>query len=59
LSSPFIVSPNYGTRSSSVLTLRDGGAGQLDERRFAPDGSVGGESRLTFSWRAAGAGNNR
>jgi hypothetical protein len=42
-----------------VLTLRDGGAGQLDERRFAPDGSVGGESRLTFSWRAAGAGNNR
>ncbi|WP_088140836.1 NRDE family protein [Achromobacter xylosoxidans] len=53
LSSPFIVSPNYGTRSSSVLTLRDDGAGQLDERRFAPDGSVSGESRLTFSWRAA------
>ncbi|MDF3941369.1 NRDE family protein [Achromobacter denitrificans] len=56
LSSPFIVSPNYGTRSSSVLALRDGGAGQLDERRFAPDGSISGESRLTFSWRAAGGG---
>ncbi len=50
LSSPFIVSPNYGTRSSSVLTLRGDGAGQLDERRFAPDGSVSGESLLTFSW---------
>ncbi|QVQ27901.1 NRDE family protein [Achromobacter deleyi] len=56
LSSPFIVSPNYGTRSSSVLALHDDGAGQLDERRFAPDGAVSGESRLTFSWRAAGGG---
>ena len=53
LSSPFIVSPNYGTRSSSVLALREDGAGQLDERRFAPDGSVSGESRLTFSWQPA------
>jgi len=56
LSSPFIVSPNYGTRSSSVLTLRADGAGQLDERRFAPDGTVSGESLLTFSWRAADDG---
>jgi len=56
LSSPFIVSPNYGTRSSSVLALRDGGAGQLHERRFAPDGSVNGESGLTFSWRAGEGG---
>ena len=52
LSSPFIVSPDYGTRSSSVLVLREGGAGQLDERRFAPDGTVSGESRLAFSWQA-------
>lgn len=51
LSSPFIVSPDYGTRSSSVLALRDDGSGQLDERRFAPDGTVSGESSLTFSWR--------
>ncbi|MCD0500652.1 NRDE family protein [Achromobacter sp. MY14] len=50
LSSPFIVSPDYGTRASSVLVLREGGAGQLDERRFAPDGTVSGESRLAFSW---------
>lgn len=53
LSSPFIVSPDYGTRSSSVLALHEGGAGELDEKRFAPDGSVNGESRLTFTWRAA------
>lgn len=52
LSSPFIVSPDYGTRASSVLVLREGGAGQLDERRFAPDGAVSGESRLAFSWQA-------
>ncbi|AUA58110.1 Uncharacterized conserved protein [Achromobacter spanius] len=52
LSSPFIVSPDYGTRSSSVLVLREGGAGQLDERRFAPDGMISGESRLAFSWQA-------
>lgn len=52
LSSPFIISPDYGTRSSSVLVLREGGAGQLDERRFAPDGTVSGESRLAFSWQA-------
>lgn len=52
LSSPFIVSPDYGTRSSSVLVLREGGAGLLDERRFLPDGTVGGESRLAFDWQA-------
>lgn len=57
LSSPFIVSPNYGTRSSSVLTLHANGAGELEERRFAPDGAIGGTSRLTFSWREAGSGN--
>lgn len=56
LSSPFIVSPDYGTRSSSVLALHGDGAGQLHERRFAPDGTVSGESRLTFSWRPAPGG---
>jgi uncharacterized protein with NRDE domain len=54
LSSPFIVSPTYGTRSSSVMALHGDGAGQLEERRFAPDGSVSGVSQLTFSWRQAG-----
>lgn len=53
LSSPFIVSPEYGTRSSSVMALHDNGAGELEERRFAPDGAVSGVSQLTFSWHAA------
>ena len=35
LSSPFIVSPTYGTRSSTVLALREHGAGLLHERRRA------------------------
>ncbi len=53
LSSPFIVSPEYGTRSSSVMALHANGAGELEERRFAPDGVVSGASHLTFTWRAA------
>lgn len=55
LSSPFIVSPNYGTRSSTVLTLRDDGTGLLVEKRFAPDGAANGESVLAFAWRDPGA----
>lgn len=48
LSSPFIVSPNYGTRCSSVLFWRDNGSGELHERRFAPDASESGATRLAF-----------
>ncbi|WP_313621849.1 NRDE family protein [Achromobacter sp.] len=56
LSSPFIVSPEYGTRSSSVMALHADGAAELHERRFAPDGTVSGESRLTFSWQSDASG---
>ncbi len=49
LSSPFIVSPTYGTRSSAVLALRENGAGLLHERRYAPDGTLNGESELLFT----------
>ena len=55
LSSPFIVSPTYGTRSSTVLALCDDGSGQLTEKRFAPDGSASGESALAFVWRDGAA----
>lgn len=55
LSSPFIISPNYGTRSSTVLALQGDGTGALTERRFSPDGSVSGESALTFAWRDTAA----
>lgn len=56
LSSPFIVSPNYGTRSSSILALHADGAAQLEERRFAPDGSISGESQLAFTWQGGFSG---
>lgn len=38
LSSPFIVSPTYGTRASSVLTIAAGGRTTFVERGFDPDG---------------------
>jgi len=44
----FIVSPEYGTRSSTVLLLDRSGGVTFVERRFAPDGSATGTSR--FEW---------
>lgn len=49
LSSPFVVSDDYGTRCSSVLLLRDNGEGELHERRYAPDTRILGERDLLFS----------
>ena len=46
LSSPFIVSPSYGTRCSTVLSL--GNDILVAEKRFGPDGSVLGELRYGF-----------
>ncbi|MBO9357516.1 hypothetical protein GG851_26270 [Bordetella petrii] len=50
LSSPFIVSPDYGTRGSTVLALHADGRAELHERRFGPDGQASGDSDLLFSW---------
>lgn len=36
LSSPFIASPDYGTRASTVLLVRADGAARLVERTFSP-----------------------
>jgi uncharacterized protein with NRDE domain len=48
LSSAFIASDQYGTRSSTVvLVARDGHVG-FEERTFGPRGSPGGSSRLEF-----------
>ena len=49
LSPPFIVSPAYGTRSTTVLDWRPQGA-NLYERRYASDGSLGGEARETIDF---------
>jgi uncharacterized protein with NRDE domain len=48
LSSPFIVSNEYGTRSSTVLLIaRDGGA-RFVERSFDASGNATGEARFDF-----------
>ena len=40
----FIVSPTYGTRSSTVLLVESTGRTEFVERRFAPDGTETGTS---------------
>lgn len=48
LTAPFIVSPDYGTRSSTVVLLDAGGRMTVAERSFAPDGRPEGEERARF-----------
>lgn len=44
----FIVSPSYGTRSSTVLLVEESGRMEFIERRFAPDGSATGTGRFVL-----------
>ena len=44
----FILSPIYGTRSSTVVLVSENGQVQLTERRFGPEGVVLGTSAHTF-----------
>jgi len=44
----FILSPVYGTRSSTVLLVDKDGCMEFVERRFAPDGSETGSARFTL-----------
>ncbi|WP_019939613.1 NRDE family protein [Bordetella sp. FB-8] len=53
LGSPFIVSPDYGTRASTVLALRAAGDGELHERSYDPQGMARGDSDLSWGRRAA------
>lgn len=48
LSAPFIVTPDYGTRCSSILLADDAGSWQMTERRFDNAGIATGDSRCTF-----------
>ncbi len=48
LSSPFIVTPTYGTRCSTVLTVRNTGAVIFIERSFERDGTFSGDSTIEF-----------
>ena len=49
LSAPFIVSPTYGTRCSTVLTIDRDGAAHFVERTFSADGGVRGEVEYAFA----------
>lgn len=48
LSSPFIASPNYGTRASTALIRRADGSQLLVERSFGPYGAQLGEVRVAI-----------
>lgn len=47
MSAPFIVMPEYGTRSSTVVTS-DGNRMTLIERRYAADGRQSGREDFSF-----------
>ncbi len=49
LSSPFIVSPDYGTRCSTIVTVEHDGAARFIERSFDPDGHATGEIDVRFA----------
>lgn len=46
LSSPFIVSPDYGTRSTAVMMLGGDGTQWMSETRYGPDGLAQGTTLL-------------
>lgn len=48
LSSAFIESDRYGTRSSTVVLVSRGGRVEFVERGFGPRGAAGGEVRIEF-----------
>ncbi|HWU67830.1 MAG TPA: NRDE family protein [Stenotrophobium sp.] len=48
LSSPFIVSPAYGTRCSTVLSFSENGPTYFGERRFDSGGASSGETAERF-----------
>ena len=48
LSAPFVLHPNYGTRSSTVLMLQADGALSLTERRFDAQGALCGEQEFAL-----------
>ena len=54
LSAPFIVSDDYGTRSSTVLTIARDGEARFVERTFDPAGRATGEVDFRFRISAAG-----
>lgn len=52
ISAPFIVHPDYGTRSSSIVLRDSSGDWRIKERRFDAAGIVSGESAFKFKAQA-------
>ncbi len=48
LSAPFVVMPDYGTRSSTVVVRDDTGRVRISEKRFGADGATNGRSDFSF-----------
>ena len=44
----FILSPRYGTRSSTVLMIQNNGQVEFVERQYAPDGTATGTQSMQF-----------
>lgn len=49
LSSAFILSPEYGTRASTIIALDAQGQGFITERRYSPEGTVTGDTTLQIT----------
>ena len=55
LSAPFIVSPDYGTRCTTIVLVGRDGRVEVAERRYAPDGSTVGRTQVAFHATRPGA----
>jgi len=53
ISAPFIVTPKYGTRCSTVVLADSAGGWRISERRFDAAGVSVGDSRYTFATAAS------
>ena len=48
ITAPFIVTPDYGTRCSTIVIADGTGKWKMSERRFNADGVSSGDSRFAF-----------
>ncbi len=49
ITAPFILTPDYGTRCSTVVRVDSAGSWRMTERRFDAGGRASGESRTRFA----------